>query len=109
MNQDILQGKLREMRGELKRKWGKLTNNDLRQIEGELDRIVGLFQKRYGYTREQAISEVENYVQEYGARARDTLRKQTEALQQEPARALPVVWSVMAVVGIIMLMMRLRR
>jgi uncharacterized protein YjbJ (UPF0337 family) len=66
MNQDILAGKWKQMRGELKTWWGKLTDDDVDRISGQKDKLVGLLQERYGYTREQAEQEVERRLQEYG-------------------------------------------
>ncbi len=66
MNQDILSGKWKQMRGELKTWWGKLTDDDVDRIGGQKDKLVGLIQERYGYTREQAEQEIERRLQEYG-------------------------------------------
>ncbi len=66
MNEDILSGKWKQMRGELKTWWGKLTDDDVDRIGGQKDKLVGLIQERYGYTREQAEQEIERRLQEYG-------------------------------------------
>jgi len=65
MNQDILAGKWKRMRGELKTWWGKLTDDDFDSIGGQKDKLIGLIQERYGYAREQAQQEVERRLQEY--------------------------------------------
>ena len=57
MNKDILEGKWKEMRGQIKGWWGKLTDDDLEQASGKADQLIGLLQKKYGYTREQAETE----------------------------------------------------
>ena len=49
MNEDILKGKWLEIRGRVKEKWGKLTDNDLGEIEGRGLKLLGLLQKKYGY------------------------------------------------------------
>jgi uncharacterized protein YjbJ (UPF0337 family) len=66
MNQDIRSGKWKQMRGDLKTWWGKLTDDDVDRIGGQKDKLVGLIQERYGYTREQAEQDVERRLQEYG-------------------------------------------
>ena len=66
MNQDILAGKWKQMRGELKTWWGNLTDDDVERIGGQKDKLIGLLQERYGYTREQAEQEIERRLQEYG-------------------------------------------
>ena len=57
MNTDIFEGKLKGMRGQFKKWWGKLTEEDLKQAGGKTEKIVALLQQRYGYTREQAEQE----------------------------------------------------
>jgi uncharacterized protein YjbJ (UPF0337 family) len=66
MNQDILAGKWKQMRGEFKTWWGKLTDDDFDKIGGQKDKLIGFLQERYGYTREQAAQDVERRFQEYG-------------------------------------------
>ena len=48
MNEDILKGKWKEIKGEAKQKWGKLTDDDLAQVEGKEEELLRLLQKRYG-------------------------------------------------------------
>ena len=57
MNADIFEGKWKEMKGQIKEWWGKLTDDDLEQANGKAEQIVGLLQQKYGYTREQAEEE----------------------------------------------------
>jgi uncharacterized protein YjbJ (UPF0337 family) len=59
MNNDIFSGKWKQLRGESKVWWGKLTDDDLDKVEGNYDKLVGLLQEKYGYTREQAEEEWE--------------------------------------------------
>jgi uncharacterized protein YjbJ (UPF0337 family) len=61
MNRDQLQGKWHQMKGEVKAKWGKLTNDDLDQINGNLEKLIGRLQERYGYARERAEKEVNDH------------------------------------------------
>ncbi|HEY7496220.1 MAG TPA: CsbD family protein [Candidatus Tectomicrobia bacterium] len=58
MNKDILQGKWRQMRGEMKKWWGELTDDELDKIEGNRDKLIGLLQEKYGYTKEKAEEEM---------------------------------------------------
>src|ERR1044071_7261515 len=66
VDQDILAGKWKQLRGELKTWWGKLTDDDVDRIGGQKDKLMGLIQERYGYTREQAEQEIEQRLQNYG-------------------------------------------
>jgi uncharacterized protein YjbJ (UPF0337 family) len=66
MNQVTWQGKLRQLRGEFKREWGKFTHNDRQRIEGEFERIIGQMQQQYGYTSQRAWNELTRYWRSYG-------------------------------------------
>jgi uncharacterized protein YjbJ (UPF0337 family) len=59
MNADILRGKWKQFKGEAKQKWGKLTGDDLAEINGSKDRLVGVLQERYGKSKEAAEEEVD--------------------------------------------------
>ena len=62
MNSDVMKGKWLQMKGEVLRQWGKLTNDDLDQIEGNTEKMVGKLQERYGYLREEAEREVDGFL-----------------------------------------------
>jgi uncharacterized protein YjbJ (UPF0337 family) len=64
MNSDIFEGKWKEMKGQTKEWWGKLTDDDLDQAAGNAEQIVGLLQQKYGYTREQAEAEVNRRIKD---------------------------------------------
>ncbi len=53
MNQDQFKGRWNQFKGELKKKWGELTDDDLLQIEGNYDKFMGTVQKRYGDRKEE--------------------------------------------------------
>ena len=63
MNEDILKGTWLEIRGRVKEKWGKLTDNDLGEIEGKSEKLLGLLQKKYGYIRDKAEPEYKDSVE----------------------------------------------
>lgn len=67
MNQDVFEGKWKQMRGQTRVWWGKLTDNDLDQVGGKFEKLVGVVQEKYGYTREKAEEEVNKRVAEYEA------------------------------------------
>ena len=62
MNSDIFEGKWKQMRGQVKIWWGKLTDDDLDTVEGNFDKLIGLLQMKYGYTRQQAEEEIEKRI-----------------------------------------------
>jgi len=65
MNADVIAGKWKQVQGEVKKQWGKLTDDDLTIVEGQKDKLVGLVQERYGYAREQAEREVDEFLQKH--------------------------------------------
>ena len=74
MNKDQLQGKWLQMKGAVKAQWGKLTNDDLDEIDGNLERLVGIVQERYGYARERAEKEVAEFQRRQAAAAEEASR-----------------------------------
>jgi len=56
MNTDQVKGKFKQLSGEIKRKWGRVTDNDLREAQGNMEKLIGKIQERSGDRRE-AIEE----------------------------------------------------
>ena len=65
MNMDQIKGQWLQMKGAAKTQWGKLTDDELTQVEGDVDRLVGLVQERYGYEKDRAREEVDRFFVEY--------------------------------------------
>ena len=65
MNKDIVEGKWKQMKGEAKSWWGKLTDDDLDRAAGKFDVLTGMLQEKYGYSRERAANEIDKRVTEY--------------------------------------------
>jgi uncharacterized protein YjbJ (UPF0337 family) len=63
MNEDIIQGKWKQLKGHMKRQWGKLTDDDLDVAEGNRDYLIGRIQERTGRAREQIEREVKEFEQ----------------------------------------------
>lgn len=61
MNKDILKGKLEQVKGEFKKKVGKLTDNDLDAIKGDAKIMLGKLQEQYGLTKEEAKKRLDEY------------------------------------------------
>ena len=62
MNEDILKGQWKEIKGSVKEQWGNLTDNDLVEIEGKQEKLVGILQKKYGYTKDKAEQEYNKFI-----------------------------------------------
>ena len=61
MNADTFKGQWKQLKGELKSRWGKLTDDDLMQIDGNLDKLIGSIETRYGYAKDQAQKEFQRW------------------------------------------------
>ena len=70
MNENILEGKWKQLRGSLRERWGEFTDDELDQIAGKRDRLAGLLQERYGYTQTEAERQIDDFLAEWEARVR---------------------------------------
>jgi len=70
INSDVLKGKWQQLKGEARIQWGRLTNDDLDQIQGNVEKLAGKLQERYGYQREEADREVEDFMRHHTAETR---------------------------------------
>lgn len=61
MNWDRIEGNWKQLKGKAKEKWGKLTDDDLTVIAGKRDQLAGVLQKRYGYAKDQAERELDEF------------------------------------------------
>jgi uncharacterized protein YjbJ (UPF0337 family) len=81
MNEDRMEGKWKQMKGALKSRWGKLTDDDLDVIEGQKDQLVGKVQERYGIAKDEAQKQVD----EWNRINRDAENRDVEAERQRKA------------------------
>ncbi len=65
MNKEIIKGKWKQLKGEAKIQWGKLTDDELDQTEGNYDKVVGKLQEKYGYKKDQAEKEADSFFEKY--------------------------------------------
>lgn len=65
MNTDTFKGQWKQIKGEVKRRWGMLTDDELDQIDGNFDKLVGRIQERYGYQKDQAERELNEFITTY--------------------------------------------
>ena len=72
MNKDEFDGRWKQIRGQARMWWGKLTDDDLEQVGGKFEKIIGLLQEKYGYTRKQAEKEFKHRVAEFDASLKKT-------------------------------------
>ena len=62
MNWDQVKGNWKQFVGKAKTKWGKLTDDDWKVVGGKKDEFLGKLQERYGYQRDQAEKEVDEFL-----------------------------------------------
>ena len=62
MNWDQVAGEWKQLKGKVKERWGKLTDDDLEVISGRSDQLVGALQKRYGMAKDAAEAEVNEFL-----------------------------------------------
>ena len=80
MNWDQIAGKWKQMKGDIRTRWGKLTDDDLDVIGGEKDKLVGHIQERYGIQKDEAQRQVDDWHNRLGSdteaeRERERYRK----------------------------------
>ena len=68
MNWDQVEGKWKQMKGDGKKQWGKLTDDDLEYMAGSRDQFVGRLQERYGVAKEEAQKQADEWLQAQDAR-----------------------------------------
>lgn len=62
MNWDQIEGQWKDLKGSVREKWAKFTDDDVELIAGKKDRFVGKLQERYGLAKDRAELEVDDYI-----------------------------------------------
>jgi uncharacterized protein YjbJ (UPF0337 family) len=65
MNEDTLQGQWNQVKGHLRKQWGRLTDDDIDQIKGNRDILLGKLQEYYGKNRDENERELETWLDGY--------------------------------------------
>ena len=84
MNWDQVQGKWKQMKGDLRTRWGKLTDDDLHTVGGEKDKLVGVIQERYGIQKDEAQRQVDEW---HGNLAADNEAARNEVAKDDYRKA----------------------
>jgi len=61
MNEDIIKGKWKQIRGAAQKQWGKLTDDHLDQINGDREKFLGKIQENYGVARDEADKQLKDW------------------------------------------------
>jgi uncharacterized protein YjbJ (UPF0337 family) len=68
MNDDVVKGQWKQLRGEIRKRWNKLTDDDLDVADGTLEQLEGRLQERYGWEQERARTELASWRREREAK-----------------------------------------
>jgi len=130
VNAQVLQGQWNQVRGELKKKWGQLTEDDLRFNNGNIDQLVGKIQQRTGEAREaieqflgemtskgsSAVAQAAGQVGEYARYAGDQVREgynrisdqfgrgydiSQDVIRENPGRSIATAFGVGILLGVV--------
>ncbi|MGC3974448.1 MAG: CsbD family protein [Nitrospira sp.] len=78
MNTDQFKGKWVQFKGEVKKQWGKLTDDDLKQVEGDYDKFLGRIQERYGDKKEEVMRWADDWYSRQGQGQAGTQGRETQ-------------------------------
>lgn len=81
MNQSTISGKWKEIKGEIRKAWGELTDDEVEQTKGNMESISGLIQQKFGLTKDQASEKLNSVYSKFDDKAeetKDSLRRSNE-------------------------------
>ena len=61
MNWDIVKGNWTQLKGKVQSEWGKLTEDEVAEVKGDKDMLVGLIQEKYGYAKDEAEAKLDEF------------------------------------------------
>ncbi len=67
MNKDQIHGKWNEIKGEITKAWGKITNDELDQAKGNATELAGLVQRKYGTAKDEASKKIDGIFEKYSS------------------------------------------
>lgn len=68
MNRDIVAGKWQQLKGEIQKSWGDLTDDDLDRAQGSAEKLEGVLREKYGWTKEMATKQVADLIERVESR-----------------------------------------
>jgi uncharacterized protein YjbJ (UPF0337 family) len=84
MNSDQLEGKWKQVKGEVREKWGKLTDDDVHMVAGRREQLIGRVQERYGLAKEEATRQVDAFVKNLDDRPNQDFVDAEDAIGNRP-------------------------
>lgn len=71
MNENIISGKWKEIKGDIMKTWGKLTDDEVEESKGNLTKLAGTIQKKFGLAQEEAAAKLNRIVDKYKSENQD--------------------------------------
>lgn len=68
MNWDIVKGNWKDLKGKVREEWGDLTDDEVEQMKGDRDQMVGTVQKKYGWAKSDAERRVDDWASRHSLR-----------------------------------------
>jgi len=81
INEQTLKGKWREIKGEVQKAWGKLTDDELEKTKGDMNAIAGLIQQRYGDAQEASSEKLSRIFDRYAGKKDEVMNRVKENLK----------------------------
>lgn len=78
MNKDVIAGKWKEIKGDLRKAWGNITDDEWEQTKGDATKMAGILQQRYGFAKEEASEKVSSFMEKYADSSRESLDRDLE-------------------------------
>ncbi len=75
MDWNIIEGKWKELKGHAREEWGKLTDDELEEVGGKKDRLVGKLQQKYGYAADEADRRADEWAKQQDTKQQDEATK----------------------------------
>jgi uncharacterized protein YjbJ (UPF0337 family) len=80
MNSDQFEGKWKQIKGDVREKWGKLTDDDMHVVAGQREQLIGRVQERYGIAKEEATRQVDAFVKDWKDQPAQAFAEADEAI-----------------------------
>lgn len=61
MNADTIKGEWKVLKGDIQKKWGKLTDDDMAVINGDRNKLAGHIQKAYGLSKDETEKQLKDW------------------------------------------------
>lgn len=83
MNKDIIEGKFKEFTGEIRKKWGELTDDEVQKTKGNAEALSGLVQKKFGLSKEDASNQVSEIINSFEKKFSSRLNEKIDKVKDK--------------------------